>query len=97
MTTADELVNRYILEIYRDGGDNDHLRGCAEASIEESEAYDSCYGCTTGCEYARLEATIACPHGERDDDFTYGEFGRISDIIKWLETEEKRCQSSPST
>lgn len=101
-TAADELVGRYILYLFRlDTGwpdqRNKHLVTCSDAVAVDVEAYNSVYGCTTGCEYARLEAVISCPHGE-SDEFDYGEFGDIANILEDIEDWERReCPSSPST
>ena len=87
---ADELVRRFVLRQYRRkyvhaGYSNraaaEHLQSCPDITVTDQEAYDGEYGCDTGCEYARLEATLRCPHGF-SDDFEYGEFGDVADINK---------------
>ena len=86
---ANRLVAAWIVRRYRSDGGNAHLRVCPDASVEV-EGYDSQFGCDTGCEYARLEATIACPHGDRDEDFEYGQFGELADLLNEIETEMTR-------
>jgi hypothetical protein len=82
---ANALVAAWIVKQYRDDGPNGHLRTCPDATTAELEGYDGQYGCETGCEYARLETAIVCPHGERDENYTYGEFGELADIIRDIE------------
>jgi hypothetical protein len=93
---ADERVNRFILARFR--GDTSgrflemdpvkaHLRECSEASATNSEAYDSTYGCDTGCDYMRFEATIACPHGQRYD-YEWGDFGELAYYLDELLAED---------
>jgi hypothetical protein len=88
---ADELLSRYLIRHYQDSGArNDHLRTCSEATVAPDPDYmDSTYGCDTGCEYVRLEATIVCPHGE-SEDYEYGEFGDIAGLIQDLEREAQQ-------
>jgi len=91
---VNRMVSEWIVRQYQGGGEkgghNPHLRACPDAVTETLEGGDSSYGCTTGCEYVRLEAVIVCTHGERDDDYTYGEFGELPDIIADIESEEAR-------
>ncbi|WP_433364128.1 hypothetical protein [Streptosporangium sp. CA-115845] len=83
---ADERVARFILATYRKPGeaDNEHLAACPEAHVEDPDAYNGTYGCDTGCDYARFEAIIACPHGERAD-FNWGDFGDVASILEELD------------
>lgn len=81
MRAPDELAERLILRHARADAESRHLRECDGLTVVEPEAYDSFYGCETGCEYARLEARLTCPHGE-SEDFEYGEFGDITDMIE---------------
>lgn len=84
-TTA--LVTRWVLKRYREAhGRNGHLRDCSDAVATDVEGGDGTYGCDTGCEYVRLEATISCPHGERDE-YDYGDFGELAWILEDLEAE----------
>lgn len=91
-TKADELVAAYILRVYRerhemnDGTHTTHLAGCAEASVTNPDTQDGTYGCETGCDYYTLTATIACPHGMKED-YEYGDFGMIAFLLKDLERE----------
>lgn len=79
------LLETFVLREYRDeGGHNAHLTGCDVAVIAEFESSDGTYGCDTGCEYLTLRAVITCPHGEAEE-FTYGEFGAISELVTELE------------
>lgn len=57
-----------------------HLAHCDDARVEDEERTNGAYGCDTGCEYARLEATITCSHG-CSEDFEYGEFGDLADLL----------------
>lgn len=87
--TADEKVAAWILRKYRDDGSANpkawqHLKACPEATVSHTEGNDGMYGCDTGCEYARLEATISCPHGFVDEEFEYGEFGELADILEGI-------------
>lgn len=86
---ANRLVAAWILREFRSDGDDAHLRACPEAAVAEGEAFDSQYGCDTGCEYARWEAVITCPHGVRAE-FEYGEFGELAYIIEELEKDDDR-------
>jgi len=90
---ADELVRRFILREYRKryvpvhhppGDAMRHLVACPDLTVTEQEASNGLYGCDTGCEYARLEATMRCLHGF-SDDYVYGEFGDLAGIIADLE------------
>lgn len=81
------LVARYVLDQYRDEGTNEHLKACPDITTDDAEGSDGSYGCDTGCDYRRFEATITCPHGERDA-FEWGEFGTIASIIEDLERED---------
>lgn len=87
---ANALVAAWIVRQYREDGGNEHLRTCPDMATAGVEGYDGQYGCETGCDYVRLEATIVCPHGERDDDWLYGEFGELADIIRNIEANEGR-------
>jgi len=91
--TPDERVAEFILIQYQQAARSSlptdgvpsshpprqHLSKCCDAAVTY-EGSDGSYGCDTGCEYARLEAVIVCPHGERDE-YTYGWFGELADII----------------
>jgi len=89
VTDADERVALFILKTYREPGeaDNAHLRDCPDVTVEDPDAYDGTYSCDTGCEYARFEAVITCPHEEREQ-FEWGGFDRIGDILNEMEKEE---------
>lgn len=54
--------------------------------MEDPDAYNGSYGCDTGCDYARFEAVITCPHGEREQ-FEWGDFGEIGRILEEFEEE----------
>ncbi|GAA0853385.1 hypothetical protein ACFQVD_26625 [Streptosporangium amethystogenes subsp. fukuiense] len=83
---ADERVTRFILKTYREEGYNDHLTTCPDLTAQNPEGYNSQYGCDTGCEYVRFEATMTCPHGE-SDDFEWGDFDDLASILKQLDEE----------
>lgn len=96
-TDADALFERTILRKLRndelDGWPSDdperHLRTCPAAAVEAVEGTNGTYGCDTGCEFARLEAVVRCPHGVRAD-VEYGQFGMLADLIADMEAEEAR-------
>lgn len=78
---TDERVNAYVLSLFReDRPPDDHLTSCPDAHAVDSDMFNGTYGCETGCEYARLEAVVTCPHGFKED-FEYGMFGEVSDLI----------------
>lgn len=91
--TADEKVAAYVLREYkalwhspgRSAEAWRHLKQCPEATVSHAEGNDGMYGCDTGCEYARLEATISCPHGFVDEEFEYGAFGELADLLADLD------------
>lgn len=102
---ADALVTRFILRKFREDTQRaekshaiyswqrvteaaSHLARCDSAQVAEEERSNGVYGCDTGCEYARLEAVIACDHGFRDD-FEYGEFGDLGDLLAEVMKEER--------
>jgi hypothetical protein len=85
-TDADEKVQRYILNTYRELHPDHHLSSCDEVQVIHPDAEYGTSGCDTGCEYTRFTATIRCPH-ERHHDFEYGEFGNLADILAELDRE----------
>jgi hypothetical protein len=50
-------------------------------TVEDPDALNGAHGCDTGCDYARFEAVIVCPHGQREE-FEWGQFGEIADILE---------------
>lgn len=98
MSTADELLARYVLRGYREkntpafGAPPPHLVSCEEATAKHVEAEDGTYGCETGCEYVRLTAMVECPHGE-SVEFEYGDFGDIAGIIEEMEADANRKET----
>lgn len=82
---ASERVAAYILEQFHDEpGDDEaaeHLAACDSAVVTNPDASNGTYGCDTGCDYTTFTATIACDHGQQIDDYEYGEFGRLGDIL----------------
>ncbi|MER7361903.1 hypothetical protein [Nonomuraea wenchangensis] len=92
---ADERVARFILKTYREPGEaeNAHLRDCPDATVQDPDAYDGTYGCDTGCDYARFEGVITCPHGEREQ-FEWGDFGEIGGILDEMEQDERAASES---
>ncbi len=77
---ADARVSAWVAEQYRaDGMSNAHLRTCPDLAVTY-EGRDGVWGCDTGCEYWRFEATMTCPHGEREE-YEYGDFGTLADIL----------------
>ena len=84
MTEADKKVLALVTRYARQDADNLHLRECPQLSVAYPRAWDGEYGCDTGCEYARLEAILTCPHGETEN-FEYGTFGEIAWLLEDLE------------
>ncbi|MCA1223439.1 hypothetical protein [Streptomyces sp. 8L] len=66
-----------------------HLVDCPDLHVSEQDASDGLYGCETGCEYARLEATLGCSHG-LSEEYEYGEFGEMADMIRDICAEQER-------
>lgn len=85
---ANAVVNRWIFGRYRGQGDNEHLRSCPDLALGGVEGYDSGYGCDTGCDYVRFEATASCSHG-MTDDFEWGTFGELSYILEDILADEE--------
>lgn len=85
---ANQLVTAWILRQYRKDGGNEHLRSCEAATVGPVDGGDGGYGCDTGCDYVRLEADIACPHGQTDR-FEYGTFGELAWILEDLEADRE--------
>ena len=79
--TADEKTAEMIVRRARAEIDDAHLRDCPDMAVAHPEAYDSSYGCDTGCEYVRLEADLSCPHGHAQR-FEYGEFGDLAMLLE---------------
>lgn len=82
---ANRLVAAWITRHYREEGGNAHLRDCLDMTATDVDGHDGAYDCQTGCDYARLTAVVTCSHGERDEDFEYGDFGELADIITDIE------------
>lgn len=79
---ADAKVAEWILAEFKSGAGTPgekHLAACPDTTVTHIQGEDGYYGCETGCEYARLEARISCPH--HSEDYTYGEFGDLADLI----------------
>jgi hypothetical protein len=90
---ADDLLRAYVLKQFREEyrpfpeDPRYHRATCDEVRVLEFDSRNGSYGCDTGCEYLRLEATIGCPHGD-PVDYEYGEFGDTWMLIEDLEHEE---------
>lgn len=84
MTEFDDLVQRYILRKYREGHPRTHLAKCDEIELVDPSAEDGYYGCDTGCEYFRFEATLRCSHGE-SVEYEWGDFGMMADLFPALD------------
>jgi hypothetical protein len=88
--TADQRVTAWILRQYREESrwkprpERAHLMACDEVEVADASAFDSVYGCDTGCEYARLEADVRCAHGFADS-FEYGTWGELPELLLELE------------
>lgn len=67
---------------------SEHLVDCPDLHVEEQDATDGVYGCDTGCEYARLEATLGCSHG-MTEDYEYGDFGELADMLREICSEQE--------
>lgn len=78
----EEAVRGWVMSMYRQKFPDHHLSTCPQAQVS-FEAYDGTYGCDTGCEYARLEATISCEH-DTTFDYEYGEFGELAELLRDL-------------
>lgn len=94
MSDADELVRQFIARRFRSDGRNRHLRSCPDLTFEDVDAYDGLYGCDTGCEFARFEAVVSCPHGE-SESFEWGDFGTMDWIIEAMVRADERAQNPP--
>ena len=88
---SDELLADFVLRRYRHengvpprGRDMQpsHLATCPSTCVVDLDARNGTYGCDTGCEYYRLEATLHCDHEETD--FEFGDFGELADLIEDL-------------
>lgn len=85
MEDADAKVAAYVLKAFRSEYNTHHLATCPDVKVEHPEMNNGMYGCDTGCDYARLEADLSCPHGERYYDYEYGTFGQIDSLIEELD------------
>ena len=98
MTNADEKVNRLILRRYRSEADGvaypNHIQRCPDVYVAEADASDGTYGCDTGCEYVRFEATLRCPHGE-ETEFEWGDFGELAYMLDEMDDEPVRPPREP--
>lgn len=88
---ADELVRRYVRRKFQSECEFDHrhLAACPEMQIVVDDAHDGTYGCDTGCEYVRFEATISCPHSD-PVEYEFGEFGELSWMIEEMQRDEQK-------
>jgi hypothetical protein len=87
--TVDEKVSAWVVAQYQENGGQTvisppHLRTCTEIVVTDTSAFDSEYGCDTGCAYARLTATLSCAHGFKDE-FEYGNWGELPELLKEIE------------
>jgi hypothetical protein len=89
--SSDALLRSYVLRRYREERST-HLASCPSTRVTEFDASDGSYGCDTGCEYVRLEATIACVHGAAEE-FTWGTFGELAYLIEDVEKEARRLDA----
>lgn len=82
---ADAVVAAWIMQQYRYNHgpltfESTHKGACPEATAQDVQGSDGTYGCDTGCDYARLEADITCPH-EPPESYKYGTFGELAWIL----------------
>ena len=91
---ADDLVRRLILRRFREEFPDSHLATCPDVGLADVGARDGKYGCDTGCEFARFEATVSCPHSE-SAEFEWGDFGEISYMIEDMEAEDEPAPTRP--
>ena len=84
MSDADDKVIRLVTQYAREGAESEHLRSCPGLTVAYASAEDGEYGCDTGCEYARLEADLSCPHGE-SERYRYGTFSDIASMMEDLD------------
>jgi hypothetical protein len=64
-----------------------HLSECPDLRTMNLNVYDGTYGCDTGCDYVRYEATVVCPHGF-SDEVEIGDFGELTYIVQDILAEE---------
>jgi hypothetical protein len=86
---ADERVNRLVLKLYQKEKNfrdpvRAHLQQCPEIEISYASGEDGSYGCDTGCEYVRLEATLKCHH-DFSETYHYGSFGDLAILLEDLD------------
>lgn len=87
---ANTLLERFVIREFRSENAGTHLGECPDLAVADLDARDGSYGCDTGCEYLRLEASLTCPHEPHPTVvFTYGEFGDMSRLIEDLVRMEK--------
>ena len=79
---AQQLLQRYVLAEFKDDHPTHHMTACPSTRITDFDARDGSYGCETGCSYYTLAATVTCDHEFME--YTYGDFGDVSDMIAWL-------------
>lgn len=98
---ADEALNEYVKRLVLRGEASyvnglptahpdrrtvaEHLEGCQDLEVVEADGSNGSYGCDTGCEYARLEASVRCPHRPEPVEVEYGWFGEMADIYDELD------------
>jgi hypothetical protein len=97
---VEALLRAFIIRQYRTahehrrrpvgpGGYDNHLAGCPDLTAVDVDAQGGSYGCDTGCDYARFEAVLTCPHGEREE-YMYGTFGELSYMVEDMIEEADR-------
>lgn len=90
---VEALLRAHVADTYRKDNAGSHLARCPDLIVAEVDAYNSTYGCDTGCEYVRMEAVLTCPHGERVE-YEWGDFGELATVIEDLEARDD--QRSPA-
>lgn len=82
---ADRLVRMYVIDqCYRGSdrkGKNKHLLACKDATADVSVDHVLCYD--TGVDGMEFNATITCPHGEREE-YEYCELGDLPWLLEEL-------------
>ena len=58
-----------------------HLSSCPDLQVKRTVAYDSMYGCETGCDYLKVEGVAWCPHKPQQVEFEVGDLGNSFDIL----------------
>lgn len=86
---VEALLAKWVLGFYRQK-EVGHLAECPDTIVGNCEVYDSTYGCDTGCDYLRVEATLTCPHGH-SVHWEDGDFVELADVIAEMEALDEKA------